>query len=207
MALAEGAALGVLAGQADRRAVGQDARRRPASRRGPSRCRPASSSASRRRASSRSSLAFGVKPVGTRQQRLVAARAARLGRRPPWRRSPARGDSAASSACSVRDVAREQVFAGLLQALLRGASDIASASARRRPRRRASSVCGVACAHRRMLGDAGVQQRLGERRLVALVVAPAPVADQVDQEILVEALAVGVGQSRSRRGRPPGRRR
>ena len=45
-----------------------------------------------------------------------------------------------------------------------------------------------------MIGDAGVEQRLREGWLVALVVAPAPIADQVNQEILVEALPVGMGQ-------------
>jgi hypothetical protein len=45
-----------------------------------------------------------------------------------------------------------------------------------------------------MLLDGLILQRLGEGRLVALVVAVAAVADQVDQEILLEAGAVGVGQ-------------
>ena len=43
-----------------------------------------------------------------------------------------------------------------------------------------------------------VHQRLGEERLVALVVPPAAVADQVDQEVLAEAVAVGLRQPRDR---------
>ena len=51
-------------------------------------------------------------------------------------------------------------------------------------------------ANGRVRGDLLVHTRLGEGRLVALVVAPAAVADQVDQEILAEQLAVGVGHAR-----------
>ena len=47
-----------------------------------------------------------------------------------------------------------------------------------------------------MLRHLLVQLRLGERRLVALVVPVAAVADQVDQEVEREALAVGPGQPR-----------
>jgi hypothetical protein len=44
----------------------------------------------------------------------------------------------------------------------------------------------------------------GCRRLVALVVAEAAVADQVDHEVLVELLAVGVGEPRRPPCTPPG---
>ena len=43
---------------------------------------------------------------------------------------------------------------------------------------------------RRMIGDLLVHQRLGERRLVAFVVAVAAVADHVHHHVLLEALAV-----------------
>ena len=49
---------------------------------------------------------------------------------------------------------------------------------------------GVELAHRALLLDQVVHQRLGVRRVVALVVAAAAVADQVDDDVLVERLAV-----------------
>jgi hypothetical protein len=53
-------------------------------------------------------------------------------------------------------------------------------------------------ANGRVCSDLFVHARLGEGWLVALVVSPAAVADQVDQEILAEHLAVGVGHARHR---------
>ena len=53
---------------------------------------------------------------------------------------------------------------------------------------------GEQLAHRAPLVDLGVHQRLGVAGVVALVVAVAPVADQVDDHVLVEPLPVGVGQ-------------
>ena len=41
-----------------------------------------------------------------------------------------------------------------------------------------------------MLGDDLVHQRLRERRLVGLVVAVTAIADEVDEEILIEPLAI-----------------
>ena len=41
-----------------------------------------------------------------------------------------------------------------------------------------------------MLGDDLVHQRLRERRLVGLVVAVPAIADEVDEEILIEPLAI-----------------
>src|SRR5579859_1851980 len=43
--------------------------------------------------------------------------------------------------------------------------------------------------------DSGVEQRLGEGWLIPFVMAPAPVAYQVDQEVLVEAHAIGMRQT------------
>ena len=51
-------------------------------------------------------------------------------------------------------------------------------------------------AHRRMLGDLLVHQRLREGRLVPLVVPVTPVADQIDQEVPLEPLAIGKRQPR-----------
>ncbi len=49
---------------------------------------------------------------------------------------------------------------------------------------------GVELADRALLLDQVVHQRLGVRRVVALVVTAAAVADQVDDDVLVERLAV-----------------
>ena len=54
---------------------------------------------------------------------------------------------------------------------------------------------GVELAHRAPGLDALVHQGLGERRVVALVVAVAPVADHVDHHVLVEPLAEPEGQA------------
>ena len=51
-------------------------------------------------------------------------------------------------------------------------------------------------ARRGMVGDSLVHQRLRERRLVAFVVPVAPVSDQIDQEVALEALAIGERQPR-----------
>jgi hypothetical protein len=51
-------------------------------------------------------------------------------------------------------------------------------------------------AHRRMLGDLLVHRRLREPRFVSLVVAPAAVADEIDEEVAAEARAVGDGETR-----------
>jgi hypothetical protein len=54
---------------------------------------------------------------------------------------------------------------------------------------------GVEPAHRGVLVDLFVHERLGVARVVALVVAVAPVADEVDDDVLVEGLAVGEGDA------------
>ena len=59
-----------------------------------------------------------------------------------------------------------------------------------------TSVCGEQLAHGRVAGDLLVHQRLRERRLVALVVAVAAVADQIDQEVAAEPRAILPGQAR-----------
>ena len=68
-------------------------------------------------------------------------------------------------------------------------------------------LLGEALAHGRMLCDGGVHPRLGEGRLVALVVAPAAVADEVDQEVLAELAAGRRSPAAPRRGRRRDRRR
>jgi hypothetical protein len=60
---------------------------------------------------------------------------------------------------------------------------LASSSVRPRPRRRARP-------ERRVLRDRLVEERLGDRRVVHLAVAVAAVADQVDDHVVAEAVAV-----------------
>ena len=50
---------------------------------------------------------------------------------------------------------------------------------------------GELLAHGRMIGDRGCHQRLRVRGLVLLVVAVAPVADEVDDDVVAEAAPVG----------------
>ena len=47
-------------------------------------------------------------------------------------------------------------------------------------------VAGKLLSYRQLLFDGGIDPRLRQRWVIALVVAPAPVADQIDQKILTE---------------------
>ncbi len=60
----------------------------------------------------------------------------------------------------------------------------------------ADEVLGVDLAHRALLVDRVVHQRLRERRLVDLAVAAAAVADHVDDDVLLERLPVVEGELR-----------
>src|SRR5579885_2595457 len=53
-------------------------------------------------------------------------------------------------------------------------------------------------AYRWMLADNLIHAGLRKGRFVALIVAPAPVADKIDQDILVELVAIGVRQANGR---------
>ena len=66
---------------------------------------------------------------------------------------------------------------------------------------------GVDLADRRMALDRLRHERLRIGGLVLLVVAEAPVADQIDDHVVAEALAVGERQPDRRDRRPRGRRR
>lgn len=55
---------------------------------------------------------------------------------------------------------------------------------------------GVELAHRALLVDQGVHLRVGELRVVGLVVTAAPVADEVDHDVLVERLPELEGEPR-----------
>src|SRR5439155_1334240 len=57
----------------------------------------------------------------------------------------------------------------------------------------AHELLAVELGHRGMALDLGVHEGLGVARLVALVVAPAPIADEVDHHVPLEALPVLVG--------------
>ena len=61
---------------------------------------------------------------------------------------------------------------------------------------RSTSVLRPELAHGRLRGDLPIHQRLGERRLVAFVVAVAAIADQIDQEVALELLAIRERQPR-----------
>ena len=65
----------------------------------------------------------------------------------------------------------------------------------------AFELSGPDLTHRGVIADGLVHQRLRVGRLVALVVPKAAVADEVDHEVLVELLAVGVGHPRRRHAR------
>ena len=59
----------------------------------------------------------------------------------------------------------------------------------------AQELVAVELGHRGVALDLGVHQGLGVARLVPFVVAPAPVADEVDHHVLLEALAVLEGEA------------
>ena len=143
-----------------------------------------------RRSRPRSSFLWKVKPVGTPSSDVVElaqrARAARPSA--PGAATPGGGGSgigcdevllpasATRSACSSTvEVLLDHRFGRLVR------RRSPCVDQRRRPQ---------LLAHRRVRGDLLVHQRLRERRLVALVVAVAAVADQVDQEVAAEARAV-----------------
>ena len=56
-------------------------------------------------------------------------------------------------------------------------------------------VANINLTGRRQLGDQRVHDRLGHRRIIALVVTTPAVAHQIDENILVESLAISQGQS------------
>ena len=161
----------------------------------------------RRSSRPRSSLRWTVKPGGHAQQRRRSARAAARAAPPccACAAAPGGGDlrqSARRGRCSGSSVVER-----LLAARPCAAATIASARVRRRSRRATRASRAQMLAHRRMRRDLLVHQRLRERRLVALVVAVAPVADQVDQEVALERLRGTRTPAAPPRCTPPDRRR
>ena len=97
--------------------------------------------------------------------------------------------------CMPRGARRRRLdlVAGLPAASSWNVSSIVSASSRVRSPRH-DQLLGVELAERRPLADLAVHDRLGERRLVALVVAVAAVADMSMTTSLLELLAEVEGQ-------------
>ncbi len=184
MALTEGAALGVLAGQANRGAVRQD--RGESKRFG---MRPIDLAIGRIQHMSApiplpgelrrdgESVRNGVDIAVIFEQRFFGHAGVDSTARRWWRNvfaeiSGAVGHRAANAGQAVQGALQHRVgFARF---------DLA----------RRQELLGEEIAHRRMLVDDLVHHRLGEGRFVALVVSPAPVADQVDQEVLTEDVAI-----------------
>ncbi len=156
----------------------------------------ASSSASRRRLIARSSLGCTVKPSGKVSSAWLSARSRSTGTPVLTRRAvPGTGDYGAVVGEVFFRVERLRrrpeapASSRLISALASGVGDNAPLDQVRPP---------TAGAHAGMLVDALVHQRLGEVRLVAFVVTVAPVADQVDHEILAEAPPIGARHPRRR---------
>ena len=181
MALAERAAPRVLAGQPHGEPLEQERSERERFARAPSRSRP--SRASRARFSiCFLSLGCGSKSVGERRERLVDRARAVRARRPSRRGQDARrlGRRRERSTCFV-----PAALLRLVERLLQPAAEVVEAllglldgelSA-------VQQVLGVELADAAAIVDLRVHERLGERRLVGLVVAVPAVADEVDDDV------------------------
>ncbi len=151
--------------------------------------RPASRARAAPLACMRSQLGVDREALG---QRAAAPRSARAAARPappsctlprPCRAAAAASCGSTTSSSGASDFAATCCSSSmlLLHQLVRAASAAhcpRSTSVSRPQLRAPSGAASICCVH----------QRLREARLVALVVAVAPVADQVDQEVLVEPL-------------------
>ena len=192
VALAERAAPGVLAGEAHRRALEHERAERQRLGRAPSRSRRGRTSA--RRASSwrssfglhgRSPRATCVSPSTTRSSTSRPAPRSATGRRRASLvdvATPEAGASSSASARGRRASPRTPRRAGHWKSastrLLVVGGDVAALH----------ELLRVELAHRRVRVDELVHARLRERGLVGLVVAVAPVADEVDDDVLLELL-------------------
>ena len=164
---------------------------------------PSGPSAGRRRSSCFASFGFTVKSAGYVSSCSLSAL------------------SSSAATARVDFLAGDHLLPGFRRGALPGARlerllDLDQALVRRRRERiglvtrehaLGHQLAGVLLPHRRQRLDALVHQRLGVGRLVALVVAVAAVADQVDQHVALELLPVGHREPDGARGRPPGRRR
>ena len=191
MALREGAALDVLARQADRVAFGEERAEGERLRRSPSRCRRRSRSPSAGCRGSADGLVEGeaFRDLG----QLLADRLQLLDRNAGVaapRRVAHLGDlHARPGAVEPVGLVRAVVLAGLELGLELGAPvglGLVDVGGREQPL--VDQLLAVDLERRRMRGDRLVHQRLGEGRLVALVVAVAAIAEHVDDHRLVELL-------------------
>ena len=175
--------------------VGEDRRHRELFRCGPvDRSAPtATANIALRRSRPRSSLRCTVKPSGTRHQRCVdrlqrIKRARRCA--PSWRRRLAAPPAPAGRSPVPVAPTRTRCSSSVIR-------DCTSASALSCVIAPASTSVFAYCSRTvGMRGDDLIDLRLRERRLVALVVAVLPIADEVDQVIQLESLAIGDGEPR-----------
>ena len=188
VAMAEGAALDVLAGEADRRCRRRGSMASASSSAAAQSTVRSSGVVEHRAAPLAAALELAVhgEAVGQRaaatslsaRSRSSGTAVSRLGARRP---------AAAAPGMRLDEVLlRLERVERLLRARRSASSTIASAASGGRPRRASTSVVGPELAHGRVRGDLLVHQRLRERRLVAFVVAVAAVADEVDQEVALE---------------------
>ena len=196
VAMAERAALDVLAGQPDADAVGEDRRVAPAPRR---------LAQSTVRSSGRGEhlrpllahafeLAVDGEAVGqSLSSASFSSRSRSIGTAvSTFAAAPGGGGSGSGSTKSCSGCSSSIDALQLRRVLLdqRVGTSPGSSSPR------SSSVRAQMLAHGRVRRDLLVHQRLRERGLVAFVVPVAPVADQVDQEVALESLAVRERQPR-----------
>ena len=187
VAVAERAALDVLAGQPDRHAVGEDAGKRQLLGRRPV-DRPLGRVGERglRRSRPRSSFLWNVKPSGVASSASLISRSRSSGTPVCVLRGRARragsgiGGTKSSSGFSDANACSSTVKCFFTRPSTASGGTVPLLDERSREQ----------LAHGRVRADLLVHQRLRERRLVAFVVPVTPVADQVDQEVAPEARAV-----------------
>ena len=189
MAVREGAALGVLAGEPDRDALAQSSEAKASASAWPQ-SMPPSSSARGRRSSCRWSFGLTVKPSGTRASCSVS------------RRSRLRLTTVSTYVFASRGTASSCDFAGISWPNEARSRSCASCS---RASTSATIALGLVGGEDALLdepravelADGGMRvdlprhDRLGIGGLVLLVVAEAAVADEVDDDVVAEAGAIG----------------
>ena len=197
VAMREGAAARVLAGQAHVVAVRRAATRRRGSRPCPSRPAACPRPSALRASMTRSTRGCSLKPSGTVVSLLGQAlqlRAAARACRP--RRSTSTLRNGAQSTANLLLKLESTGLDGLLARVerRRGSVLIIASGSSARDHALRDQLVGVQLARARVLRDLLVHQRLRDERLVLLVVAELAEADEVDHHVLVEL----AGGSRAR---------
>ena len=189
VAVAERAALGILAGEPNRRALDQAATRTRALRPGPNRPRRRSAIAALRRSNWPRSLRLSVKPSG--RSTSASVHCDQLARVRPAAATGAVERVAARHLASVdvRGASRPCTARRASCSRAVGLVGHRFARARRVSDALGDELVGEQLAHGRMALDALVHLRLRVRGLVLFVVAEAAVADQVDQHVAAELAA------------------